>query len=317
MSTTQLHATHQASDVTVIVSPNRRRLAELEATMNSLRHQEGGSPHIVVAVQEGAIEAIVGRLYPDVGIVRSPDRDLSPDLRNAGAAVATTSLVAFIDEGASVPSDWLRTLLPHFDDECVGGVEPSVFPDWDLGRRPSWFPREFDWALGCSHSAYPVVPIAIRNAFGTGVIVRRDLLNAVGGFRPDRSWESEPTGHGLKYADLCLRMRRERPETRFLHDPATLVRQPVDADRTTLRYLARRCYLEGKGTGRLARNGEPVDGTISMDKRLLTRVLPETVARNLFEATCGRPSGAGRAAVVVGGMACAAVGYLQGQSGRG
>ena len=52
---------------------------------------------------------------------------------------------------------------------------------WDTDR-PRWFPPEFSWVVGCSHSGIPDHPSRVRNFIGCNMSFRRSVWEQVGGF---------------------------------------------------------------------------------------------------------------------------------------
>ena len=43
--------------------------------------------------------------------------------RNAGVAIARGAIIGFIDDDVFVDPKWAKTIMPHFRDPNVGGVE--------------------------------------------------------------------------------------------------------------------------------------------------------------------------------------------------
>src|SRR5579872_5444171 len=69
--------------------------------------------------------------------------------RNAGIAVASGRVCAFLDDDAEADPDWLEHLLSSYVDPAVLGVGGGIEPAWH-DVRPDWFPEEFDWEVACS-----------------------------------------------------------------------------------------------------------------------------------------------------------------------
>jgi GT2 family glycosyltransferase len=103
-------------------------------------------------------------------------------------------------------------------------------------ERPSWFPPEFDWVVGCSYSGMPETPKDVRNMFGCNMSFRRELVRELGGFR---------LGYGCDETELCIRLRQRWPEKRVLYLPEARVFHRVPASRTRFRRFISRCYFEG------------------------------------------------------------------------
>jgi mycofactocin system glycosyltransferase len=111
-------------DVTVVI-PVKDRPACLERLLESL----GGLSCVVVddASSEPALtkEIAARHRVQFVGL----DVNLGPAAaRNAGLAVATSPLVAFIDSDCLPPAGWLEPLLGYFNDPVVAAVAPRIVP---------------------------------------------------------------------------------------------------------------------------------------------------------------------------------------------
>ena len=62
----------------------------------------------------------------------------------------------------------------------VGGF---IQPSWQGNEvRPSWFPEELDWVIGCSYKGAPEVRSLVRNAIGCNMSFRKTVFEKVGGF---------------------------------------------------------------------------------------------------------------------------------------
>jgi len=105
-----------------------------------------------------------GSVPPIEGATVRLDRNRGPGAaRNAGRALASTSLLAFVDADVTLPDqNWLAHLLPHFDDPQVGLVAPRVLGDptasLDLGTEPARI------RAGSRVSYVPAAALVIRAA---------------------------------------------------------------------------------------------------------------------------------------------------------
>ena len=91
--------------------------------------------------------------------------------------------MAYLDGDASADAGWLAELTQAFNDPRVGCAGGTATPVWERGR-PSWFPEEFDWVVGCSYRGLPVEATEVRNVLGCNMAFRRADLEALGGFSP-------------------------------------------------------------------------------------------------------------------------------------
>jgi len=198
--------------------------------------------------------------------------------RNSGVEAASRSVVAFVDDDAQVESGWLDGLRRHYRDPAVVGVGGSAYPVWP-GARPSWFPREFDWVVGCSHRGLPVDVSPVRNLLGCNMSFRRSALTQVGGF----STKIGQVGATLVRCDeteLCIRLKQSSNVSRLLLDPRIVVRHWVSNDRATVMYFLKRCFFEGLSKHRLSTMVGSSDA-LSAERSYVATILPIALARGL------------------------------------
>ncbi|MGH3637865.1 MAG: glycosyltransferase family 2 protein [Mycobacterium sp.] len=227
--------------------------------------------------------------------------------RNTGVAHVSGDVVAFVDDDAEVQSGWAETLMSHYGDPrvaAVGGYATPVWPD----ERPKWFPREFDWVVGCSYVGQPSTVAPVRNPLGCNMSVRSDVLTRLGAFSPEVGRVgSLPVG--CEETELFLRLRTRLPSSRVLFDPGASVRHYVSDDRTTVRYFVRRCYHEGLSKA-VVTELAPARGSLSSERDYSLRILPRALLRETLSAT---GPGLARAAMIVTGLIVTTAGYVRGK----
>jgi hypothetical protein len=97
--------------------------------------------------------------------------------------------------------------------------------------------------------------------------------------------------------------------------PSARVRHVVPSQRADWRYFGRRCWAEGVSKAQVARH-RGADSALESERAYVRRTLPAGVALGLRDALRGDPSGLGRAAAIVGGLALTVCGYVRGRLAR-
>lgn len=297
----------------VICAFTRERLAVMGEAVASLRAQTL-APHEIVLVIDHTPELLeeVRELWPDLKIVANREKQGLSGARNTGVAEASGEVVAFLDDDAIAAPDWLERLARAYEDPRVLGAGGTVRPRWVEGE-PAWFPAEFDWVVGCTHSGMPRQLEPVRNLVGANMSFRRAPLVEVGGFSHDLGRVgSLPVG--CEETDLSIRVHQRWPEAEILYDPEAKVEHVVPAARGTVRYFVDRCRAEGRSKAVLTGMVGSDDG-LSSERSYVRRTLPLGVLRGFRDALRGEAGGLGRAAMIFLGLTATSVDYLRVRSG--
>jgi GT2 family glycosyltransferase len=300
-----------ASVSVVICAYTARRWELLCAAADSVLAQDVPVDELLLVVDyNDALYERAAQRYADeprIEVLRNAHAQGLSGARNTGMDAARAEVVAFLDDDARAESGWSRAMVEHYSESDVGGVGGHAAPQWPIAR-PTWFPEEFDWVVGCSYIGQPTTVAPVRNFLGCNMSLRREAMTSVGGFDSSVGRIGN-TPTGCEETELCIRIRQHTPTTRLLFDPAMRVRHHVSPDRTTVRYFARRCYHEGRSKATVSSLRGSRDA-LSSERTYATQVLPRAIWRGLVRRETG---GLVRVAVVVAGVTLTAVGYVEGR----
>ena len=300
---------------TVICCYTRDRLDDVLASVASVRDQPVVDHEILVVVDHNPELATELRSALSVARVIESDgpRGLSA-ARNTALTATTAPIVAFLDDDATAQPGWLESLIAPFGDPAIVAVGGHAEPRW-VTERPKWFPPEFDWVIGCTHSGAPTTRAVVRNVIGCNMAFRREAAHEVGGFRSDLGRVGR-IPLGCEETELCIRLRQAHPEMVVLHVPEAQVLHTVPPTRGTTKYFFARCYAEGISKA-LVSLLVGANAGLSAERSYSTKVLPAAVARNLAQSVRQRDlAGFARAATIFAGFTTTVFGYLVGRITR-
>lgn len=295
----------------VVCAYTEDRWDDLVEAVASLRCQTAPPLEIVVVVDHnpGLLERVKRYLPAAFAVRNGEERGLS-GARNTGIATARGEIVAFLDDDAVADPDWVERLSRHYAAPHVIGVGGRAEADWVTGR-PSTFPEEFDWVVGCTYRGMPEATTAIRNPIGANMSFRADVLWRTGGFRSGVGRVgTRPVG--CEETELSIRAARAHPEGMILYEPEAKVRHRVPPGRATWRYFRSRCYAEGLSKA-IVSEWVGADAGLSSERTYTFRTLPLGVLRGIAGGFRGEVAGLGRAAAIVAGLAITTAGYCAGR----
>jgi glucosyl-dolichyl phosphate glucuronosyltransferase len=287
------------------------RIDRIAAAIESLRAQTI-SPHEILLVIDHSpeLETECRRRWPEIAVMPNREQQGLSGARNTGVEASSGEVVAFLDDDAVAAPDWIERLGAAYADPAVLGAGGAVHPEWEESR-PRWFPAEFDWVVGCTHSGMPQQPEAVRNLVGANMSFRRATLVEAGGFRHELGRIGKIPA-GCEETDVCIRIGRRHPESTILYDPEAKVGHYVPPARGQRSYYSSRCRGEGRSKAILsALVGS--DSGLEAERTYVRRTLPLGFLRGLGQTRRGDFGGVERAAAIVSGLANTTYGYLVAQ----
>ena len=281
------------------------------AAVASVRAQSHPAKELIVVVDHNpSLHQRLKAELPDATVIENREQQGLSGGKNTGIAVSTGQVVAFLDDDAVADVSWLKCLLDAYTDPDVAGVGGRTLPAWDT-ERPSWFPGEFDWVIGCTYIGMPTRRAPVRNVLGGNASFRRDVFNQVGGFIGGIGRDRSTRPLGCEETEFCIRLGQQIPGAVLLFDEQAVIWHRVRIDRCRFAYYRSRCYAEGLSKAMVTRSVGAGDG-LSSERRYASRTLPAGVVRGVAGALRGDAAGLGRAAAIVAGLSAVTLGYVNG-----
>jgi glucosyl-dolichyl phosphate glucuronosyltransferase len=280
------------------------------AAVASVRSQRTAPEEIVLVVDHNP--ELFSRLHaelPDVTVVENRHQRGLSGGKDTGVELTSSDVVAFLDDDAVAHPDWLEYLRNAYTDDCIAGVGGTTLPLW-ASDRPRWFPKEFDWVLGCTYTGREPGPV--RNLLGGNASFRREAFSVAGGFPSHigrTSAQRRPLG--CEETEFCIRVSQHRPDWTYFFEPQAVIWHRVGAERERFVYFRSRCFAEGLSKAEVTRSVGVADG-LSAERKYTTHTLTRGVARGLGEALRGDRTGIERSCAISVGLLATAAGYARG-----
>ena len=305
------------STAVVICAYSDRRWDLLVDGIEAVLDQTLPPDHLLVVIDhnEDLLARVRQRFGDRVTSLPNAEKQGLSGARNTGvAAAAAEDVIAFLDDDALPEKTWLQALVSAYGDNVLG-VGGSIQPRWE-SQRPRWFPREFDWVVGCTYLGMPEAPGPVRNMIGANMSLRRSVFDRVGGFAHELGHRGA-VPFGCEETELCIRARQALPQGSILYEPSARVHHWVSDERGRFAYFRQRCLAEGGGKALMTGLVGTEDG-LSSERAYASRVLPLGVLRGLWSTVRDHdPAGVLRAAAIVAGLGLVGAGYLRGRLAAG
>ena len=266
---------------------------------------------IVVADRNEELLARARSELDGVTVLANVHRGGLSGARQTGAEVAKGEILAFLDDDAVAEPDWLAELERPYEDPKMLGAGGLIEPSW-VERRPSWFPAEFNWVVGCSYNGLPTQTAPVRNAIGANMSVRTSVMRDTGDWEMQlgRAYDGDALGSTAEETEFCIRAARLHPGGYWLHVPSAKVHHKVPPQRASWSYFVQRCRIEGRAKALIAEM-EGAQTGLGSERAYALSILPRAIGRELVGVFGGRIEGVGRAAAIVAGLAITAFEYAR------
>jgi glucosyl-dolichyl phosphate glucuronosyltransferase len=233
---------------------------------------------------------------------------------NSGLSHAQGDIIAFTDDDVEVPEGWLEAAVrPLKTRPGIAYTGGPVEPMWEA-PPPAWLAPAGN--LGGTiavkdHGSEPFIFEERRKTpLGVNMAVRRELIDEIGGFRPDLGRRGNSL-LGQEQAEFFYRSRAAG--ALGLYVPEMVVRHHVPSARLTAHYFRRWWYWKGISQARLHRIHQKTE--LGLDLARVPRVLgvPRYMLRSIVSEAMAAIAAAARrrraTAAEHAMMMCYAVGY--------
>lgn len=291
----------------IICAFTERRWADTLAAVASVEAQSHPALETILVVDYNpSLYARLEAELPGVTVVPNQQAAGLSGGKNTGVDLAQGDIIAFLDDDAIASPDWLKFMIDSYAADVIG-VGGLTVPLWQT-RRPSWFPGEFDWVVGCNYLGMAASPTPLRNLLGGNASFRREAFALAGGFRSGIGRSGRGLPAGGEETEFCIRLRQQSPASMLRVDNRAVIGHRVCDERSRFSYFLTRCYAEGLSKALVTSNVGVSDG-LSAERSHAMRTLPKGVARGFSDAAHADPAGLGRSGAIVAGLAAATAGY--------
>jgi glycosyltransferase involved in cell wall biosynthesis len=296
----------------IVCAHTEKRWALLIETVESLLRQTTPARQLILIIDNNA--DLLRRCQQEfshqgVLVAANSGSGLS-DARNTGVAMLApdVDIVAFIDDDAVAAPDWITQHVAAYDDADEAHIISAggyIVPRWE-STRPSWFPDEFNWVVGCSYRGSPTTRQYVRNGIGCNMSFRRKAFENGRGFKLGRKGGTVAINNDD--TEFCIRLAQEVPGAKVLYLPDARVDHFVPIGRTSVKFFLERCYSEGRSKAILTQMVGS-DQSLSNERTYTLNTLPAGVLRGIGDGIRLQFSGFARAAMIVLGLCSTGLGF--------
>ncbi|MDD5174074.1 MAG: glycosyltransferase family 2 protein [Candidatus Omnitrophota bacterium] len=232
--------------ISAIVCTHNRPEFLTKAVQSLLDQTLSGEKYEIIVIDNASSDntrSVFDRQYSHVANIRyyfEPRLGLSC-AKNSGWKNARAPIVAFLDDDAIAPTDWLQKIIEAFDTAdrkvaCVGG---RVDPIWEA-PRPSWLTKEIENYLGLIN--YSESPFFTPHIIGCNCSYRKEALEEMGGFNIHLGRVGKAL---LSGEETLLQLSLEEKGYLSLYHPYVKVRHYIPKERLNKKYFIRLAFRFG------------------------------------------------------------------------
>src|SRR5690349_9274321 len=199
------------TDISVVICAYAaKRWDELCAAVQSAQNQSVSPREVILVIDHNPnLFKRAHEQFSDIVLLENRETHGLAGARNTAIENAQGQIIAFLDDDAVAAPNWLQLLIAGYEDPQVVGVGGKLEPLWPKGR-PSWFPEEFDWVVGCTYRGLPDQRAPIRNLIGANMSFRREVFEQVKFYSGIGHTPTNPFGGSDP--DFCIRVTQSLPD---------------------------------------------------------------------------------------------------------
>ena len=299
----------------IICAYTMERFDDVREAVGSVMAQTLKPHEVIVAIDHNQelLEKLEAELPQGVKAVLNEGAHGLSETRNVGIRVSSGEIIAFIDDDVVTQENWLEQMVGPFTDASTMAVGGDSVPIWPGGKKPLWFPDEFDFIIGCTGHKKMVMNSngEARNVTGSNMAFRAETFRRVG-FWNTSLGAINGNSRGGEEADICMRIRESLPGSRIVFEPRAKVFHKISRRRATPGYNFDYCVREGLAKAKMAKTASSYTKTpLSTEglflRQILLRALPKRL-KNIF-----RLSSLTQAVVIIINVSLVGTAYLLGR----
>jgi glycosyltransferase involved in cell wall biosynthesis len=233
-------------EISVVICTYNRSQVLINAVRTACEQSVPKNQYEVIVIDNNSTDSTAGLirdLMPEHTHLRyfmELEQGLS-SARNRGWREARGRYVAYLDDDAKAPPDWLakaHQIIIEIQPALLGG---PYYP-WYNSRKPPWFLDQF------GTNELDTIPRFLEppssNLSGGNLFICRDLLEKIGGFDVNLGMTGQNLAYGEETA-LQILIRQQYPDEKIYYDPELRILHLVRDEKMTFRWRVRELFWRG------------------------------------------------------------------------